>query len=55
MFCRKRAGMRIAQERAAGAVRTWLLAQIEKKRPAPSTDIVDTAPDEPFAPRRLAV
>jgi len=42
------------QERAAGAVGTWLLAQIEKKRPAPSADIVDTAPDEPFAPRRLA-
>ena len=42
------------QERAAAAVKTWLLAQIEKKRPAPSADIADTAPDEPFAPERLA-
>jgi hypothetical protein len=30
------------------------LTQIGKKRPAPSADIVDTASDEPFAPRRLA-
>jgi hypothetical protein len=42
------------QDRAAAAVKTWLLAQLEKKRTAPSAVIVDTAPDEPFAPRRLA-
>ena len=42
------------QERAADAVKAWLLAWIAKKRPAPSADIADTAPDEPFAPERLA-
>jgi hypothetical protein len=42
------------RERAAAAVRTWLLAQIEKKRAAPSSDILETASDEPFAPERLA-
>jgi hypothetical protein len=43
------------QERAAAAVKAWLLAQIEKKRPARSTDIVETAAEEPLAPgRRLA-
>src|SRR6266550_911733 len=42
------------QERASAAVKTWLLAQIEKKRPAPAADIADTAPDEPFASERLA-
>ena len=42
------------QERAAAAVRTWLLAQIEKKRCAPSADIADTAPYAPFVPERLA-
>jgi hypothetical protein len=42
------------QERAAAAVKTWLLAQIEKKRRAPSADIADTAPDAPFVPERLA-
>src|SRR2546430_5720003 len=31
------------QQRAAAAVKTWLLARIEKKRPAPSADITDTA------------
>jgi hypothetical protein len=40
------------QERAAAAAKTWLLAQIAKKRTMPS-DITDTAP-EPFAPERLA-
>ena len=40
------------RERAAAAVKTWLLAQIEKKRPAPSTNITDTAPDVAF--ERLA-
>ena len=42
------------QERAAAAVKTWLLAQIEKKRAASAADIVETALDEPFAPERLA-
>jgi hypothetical protein len=45
---------RTEQQRAAAAVKTWLLARIEKKRPAPSIDIAGTAPDEPFAPQRLA-
>jgi hypothetical protein len=38
------------QERAAAAVKAWLLAQIAKKRPAPSVAIEDTAPDERFVP-----
>src|SRR5437762_7262086 len=42
------------QERAAAAVKTWLLARIEKRRPAPSADLAGTAPDELFAPERLA-
>jgi hypothetical protein len=41
------------RERAAAAVKTWLLAQIDKKLLAPS-DIPETAPDEPLAPERLA-
>ena len=40
------------QDRAAAAAKTWLLAQIGKKRSA-SSDIADTAPT-PFAPERLA-
>jgi len=43
-----------AQERAAAAVKTWLLAQIEKKQRAPSADIAETSPDVPFVPERLA-
>ena len=42
------------QERAAAAVKIWLLAQIEKKGRAPSADIADTPPDAPFVPERLA-
>src|SRR5215831_15792934 len=42
------------QERAAAAVKTWLLAQIEKKRRAPSAGIADMAPDAQFVPERLA-
>jgi hypothetical protein len=42
------------RERAAAAVKTWLLAQIENKRAAPASDIVETATDEPFASERLA-
>jgi hypothetical protein len=44
----------VERERAAAAVKTWLLAQIEKKRAAPTAEIVETAPDEPFASARLA-
>ena len=42
------------QERAAAAVKTRLLAHIEKKPRAPSADIADTAPDASFVPERLA-
>ena len=42
------------RERAAAAVKTWLLAQIEKKRAAPASDIEETASDEQFSPERLA-
>jgi hypothetical protein len=42
------------RERAAAAVKTWLLAQIENKRAPPGSDIVGTATDEPFVPERLA-
>ena len=41
------------QERAAIAAKAWLLARIEKKRPSPSADIADMAPDEPFSFERL--
>ena len=40
------------QKRAAAAAKTWLLAQIGKKRSA-SSDIADTAP-KPFATEPLA-
>jgi hypothetical protein len=42
------------RERAAAAVKTWLLAQIEKMRAAPPTDITNTPPPEPFASERFA-
>ena len=42
------------QDRAAAAAKTWLLAQIGKKRTTPPADLADTAPDDPFAPERLA-
>jgi hypothetical protein len=42
------------RERAAAAVKTWLLAQIEQKRAAPASDIVETASDEPLVRERLA-
>ena len=51
---RRLAGDHAEQERAAAAVKTWLLAQIEKKPRAPSADIADTAPDASFVPERLA-
>src|SRR5438309_3572075 len=43
-----------ARERAAAAVKTWLLARIEKKRAAPASDILETPSNEPFAPESLA-
>jgi hypothetical protein len=42
------------RERAAAAIKTWLLAQIDKKRTAPAIDIGEPAPDKPFTPERLA-
>lgn len=42
------------QERATAAVKAWLLAQIEKKRARPEANIAKPAPDQPFAPERLA-
>jgi hypothetical protein len=41
------------RERAAAAVKTWLLAQIEKQRAAPA-DIAEPAADERLPPERLA-
>src|SRR5215471_2725402 len=42
------------RERAASAVKAWLLDQIRKRRPGAATDIAETAADRPFAPERLA-
>jgi len=42
------------RERAAAAVKTWLLAQIEKQRGAPAAGIRETAPNGPPAIERLA-
>ncbi|MFZ3238564.1 MAG: hypothetical protein WA417_08100 [Stellaceae bacterium] len=42
------------RERAAAAVKTWLLARIGKKRAAQAAEIGETAADEPSAPERLA-
>jgi hypothetical protein len=42
------------RERASAALKAWLLAQIEKKRPAPSAEIAETAPEQSFASERLA-
>ena len=42
------------RERAAVAVRTWLLAQIAKKRATAAPDIGETTLEEPIAPERLA-
>ena len=41
------------RQRAAAAVKTWLVVQIEKKRAAQAADTGETAPDEQFAPERL--
>jgi len=43
------------QGRAAAAAKTWLLAQIQKKRAAPPTDVMETAPNRPFPSERLAL
>jgi hypothetical protein len=42
------------RERAAAAAKTWLLAQIEKKRDALPAAFGETASDRPFVPGRLA-
>jgi hypothetical protein len=42
------------RERAAAAAKTWLLAQIEKKRDALPAAFGETASDEPFLSCRLA-
>jgi hypothetical protein len=42
------------RERAAAAVRAWLLDQIAKKRAARAADIGETAPAAPFVTERLA-
>jgi hypothetical protein len=42
------------QECAAAAAKTWLLAQIEKKRRAPSGDTAGTTLGAPFVTERLA-
>jgi hypothetical protein len=50
---RRLAGDDAERERAAAAVKTWLLAQIEKKRATPAADIGVRPPNEPFTPERL--
>src|SRR5262249_11879087 len=42
------------RERAAAALKAWLLDQIQKRGSAPAADIKETVPDHPFAPERLA-
>jgi len=42
------------RERAAAALKTWLLAQIAKKRAASAADIGELTPDAPFPAKRLA-
>ena len=42
------------RERAAAAVKAWLLDQIKKRRSAPAAPIEETAPHRPFGPERLA-
>jgi hypothetical protein len=42
------------RERAAAAVRAWLLDQIQKRRSASAARTKETVPDQPFAPERLA-
>jgi hypothetical protein len=42
------------QDRAAAAVKSWLLTQIGKKRIVPRADMADAALENPFPPKRLA-
>src|SRR5262244_3449800 len=42
------------RERAAAAVKAWLLDQIQKRRSGAAAPIEETAPHQPFAPERLA-
>src|SRR6202035_4830364 len=42
------------RDRAAAAVKTWLLAQIEKKRAAPASDIDGSGVERAVRPERLA-
>jgi hypothetical protein len=42
------------RERAAAAVKAWLVDQIRRRRLATATDIAGTAPRDPFASERLA-
>jgi hypothetical protein len=44
----------VERERAAIALRNWLLAQIARKRPASAANIGETAPEAPFPAERLA-
>jgi len=44
----------VERERAAAAVKTWLLAQIAKKGSAPVVNIRGSAPNEPLASECLA-
>jgi hypothetical protein len=43
----------VERERATAAVKTWLLAQIEKRR-AVAADSPESAMGEPFGPEQLA-
>jgi hypothetical protein len=42
------------RDRAAAAVKAWLVDQIRRRRLATATDIAGTAPRDPFTPERLA-
>jgi hypothetical protein len=42
------------RERAAAAIKAWLLNQIQKRRSPSAAHIEETVPDQPFAPERLA-
>jgi hypothetical protein len=44
----------VERERAAAAVKAWLVDQIRRRRLATATDIAGTARRDPFAPERLA-
>jgi hypothetical protein len=42
------------RERAAVAVKAWLLNQIQKRRSTPAAHNEEAMPDQPSAPQRLA-